>query len=365
MPITFPHFGSLRYVFEIVLRELGRQDIIIPKKPSKKTFQLGSFYSPEFICTPFKITLGTFIEALEAGADELAMGGTQGTCRFGYYWPVQKLILEDMGYDFKFIAFDYHDPLQIIRVFKSISNNYNYCQTLRALRIAWLKNRLTDLTDKLISYYRALEIEKGLTDRISDDVFTEIVNTKGIKNIKKMVRLLPQHFKENIEIDIELKPIRVCIIGEIYVVLEPTLNLDVFRRLNDLRVVCETPISLGKFTDIGRKLNPFKKEHHKIARKVAKPYLPYRVGGDAQESIGDTVIHKRKGFNGMVHLYPFTCMPEIISRSILPQISNEYNMPVLSLVIDEQTGEAGFQTRLEAFVDLLKRNREEKSCVDN
>ena len=151
LPITFPHFGSLRYVFEIVLRELGRKDIIIPKKPSKRTFQLGAYYSPEFICTPFKITLGTFIESLEAGANELAMGGTQGTCRFGYYWPVQKLILEDMGYDFKFIAFDYHDPLQIIRVFKSISNKFNYCETLRALRIAWLKNRLTDMTDLAVN----------------------------------------------------------------------------------------------------------------------------------------------------------------------------------------------------------------------
>jgi len=60
----------------------------------------------------------------------------------------------------------------------------------------------------------------------------------------------------------------------------------------------------------------------------------------------------------MVHLYPFTCMPEIISRSILPQISKEYDMPVLSLVVDEQTGEAGFQTRLEAFIDLLYRKRD-------
>jgi len=359
LPITFPHFGSLRYVFEIVLRELGRNDIIIPKKPSKKTFQLGSYYSPEFICTPFKITLGTFIESLEAGADELAMGGTQGTCRFGYYWPVQKLILEDLGYNCKFITFDYHDPLQIVQVFKRISNNYNYCQTFRALRIAWLKNRLTDLTDKLISYYRALEVEKGSTQCLSTEVFNKIVEIKGIKNIKHMVKSLPSFFEKNIEICSNKTPIRVGIIGEIYVVLEPALNLDVFKRLNELGVVCETPISLGKFTDIGAKLNPFKKEHHKIARKVAKPYLPYRVGGDAQESIGDTIINKRKGFDGMVHLYPFTCMPEIISRSILPQISHEYKIPVLSLVVDEQTGEAGFQTRLEAFIDLLTRQKED------
>ena len=54
MPFTFPHFGSLKYVFERVLKELGRNDIIMPHRPSKKTSNLGSRYSPEFICTPFR-----------------------------------------------------------------------------------------------------------------------------------------------------------------------------------------------------------------------------------------------------------------------------------------------------------------------
>jgi len=53
-------------------------------------------------------------------------------------------------------------------------------------------------------------------------------------------------------------------------------------------------------------------------------------------------------------------MPEIITRSIAPQVSKEYDMPFLSLVIDEQTGEAGYKTRLEAFVELLKRKKEKE-----
>ena len=32
-------------------------------------------------------------------------------------------------------------------------------------------------------------------------------------------------------------------------------------------------------------------------------------------------------------------------------------IPILSLVLDEHTGEAGLQTRLEAFVDLLDQKR--------
>ena len=165
-------------------------------------------------------------------------------------------------------------------------------------------------------------------------------------------------FEKEIEIDKYADPLRIAIIGEIYVVFEPALNVEVHRRLNDLGVICETPASLRRFIDIAWKLNPFKKLHFEVAQEKASPYLGYRCGGEAQESIGDTMLYKEKGWDGMVHLYPFTCMPEIISRSILPQISKEYDMPVLSLVVDEQTGEAGFQTRLEAFIDLLYRKRD-------
>ena len=37
--------------------------------------------------------------------------------------------------------------------------------------------------------------------------------------------------------------------------------------------------------------------------------------------------------------------------------SKMFNKPLLNLTIDEQTGEAGFITRLEAFVDMLFRKK--------
>ncbi|MHA1776102.1 MAG: CoA protein activase [Promethearchaeia archaeon] len=358
MPITFPHFGSLTYVFESLVKELGRTDVILPKPPSRKTAQLGARYGPEYICTPFKMTLGTFIESLEKGADELAIGGCQAYCRFGYYWPVQKLILEDLGYKFRFIHIDYDHPLEILRTLKKeISNNYSYAQTLRAARITWLKNRLTDLVDELLYKYRALEVEKGLAERVAHKCYRKIVALEGAKAIRKYQKILPDIFVSEIEIRNESNPLRVMINGEIYVVLEPSLNVNVHKRMNELGVVTKSPTTLRRFYDLGQKWNPFKLMDYKIADKMAKPYIAHRCGGEAQEAIGETIIYKKQGFDGVIHLYPFTCLPHIASKNILPQISRLYDIPVLSLVVDEQTGEAGFQTRLEAFVDLLARKR--------
>ena len=37
--------------------------------------------------------------------------------------------------------------------------------------------------------------------------------------------------------------------------------------------------------------------------------------------------------------------------------AKQFNKPIINLTIDEQTGEAGFVTRLEAFVDMLFRKK--------
>ena len=61
--------------------------------------------------------------------------------------------------------------------------------------------------------------------------------------------------------------------------------------------------------------------------------------------------------DGAIQIFPMGCMPEIVAKSILPTVSREKNLPVLTLVVDEMTGEAGYMTRIEAFTDLLERRR--------
>ena len=51
-------------------------------------------------------------------------------------------------------------------------------------------------------------------------------------------------------------------------------------------------------------------------------------------------------------------MPETVAQSILPRVSRECDLPVISFILDEHTGTAGLLTRLEAFVDLMARRRE-------
>ena len=94
--------------------------------------------------------------------------------------------------------------------------------------------------------------------------------------------------------------------------------------------------------------------------KLAEPYLKTLIGGHGRETVGSAIYYSNMGFDGVIQLLPLNCMPEIVAKSILSAVSKDIDFPVMTLVLDEMTGEAGFLTRLEAFVDLLQRRREEK-----
>lgn len=104
-----------------------------------------------------------------------------------------------------------------------------------------------------------------------------------------------------------------------------------------------------------RSLKPY---HHQ-----AKPYLNHFVGGHGEETVGAAVHYAKQGYDGVIQLLPLGCMPEIVASSILPRIQEDYNIPIMTLTFDEHTGQAGVQTRLEAFMDLLERSKGKQNVI--
>jgi predicted nucleotide-binding protein (sugar kinase/HSP70/actin superfamily) len=76
--------------------------------------------------------------------------------------------------------------------------------------------------------------------------------------------------------------------------------------------------------------------------------------------VGCTVGFARRNYDGVIQLAPLTCMPEIVAHSIFPALTRDYKIPLLTFYLDEHSGEAGIQTRLEAFIDLIEAQRSKK-----
>jgi len=62
--------------------------------------------------------------------------------------------------------------------------------------------------------------------------------------------------------------------------------------------------------------------------------------------------------DGIIHVTAFGCGPDAMVDKLVELECKNKDMPFLSLMIDEQTGEGGVATRLEAFTDMLRLRRE-------
>ena len=91
--------GNSIYAFLSLFNEFGIE-VVIPERPNKTSLEIGVKYSPEFVCFPFKATLGDFINLLEKeNVDTIVMATDCGPCRFGFYHAVQKRILDKLSRD--------------------------------------------------------------------------------------------------------------------------------------------------------------------------------------------------------------------------------------------------------------------------
>jgi predicted nucleotide-binding protein (sugar kinase/HSP70/actin superfamily) len=95
------------------------------------------------------------------------------------------------------------------------------------------------------------------------------------------------------------------------------------------------------------------RKHVRHALQKAGPWVTYHLGADGTESVANTWELMNAGFDGMVHVKPFGCMPEVSAMSVLQRISREHTFPILSVSYDAQTAETGIRTRVEAFADML------------
>ena len=102
------------------------------------------------------------------------------------------------------------------------------------------------------------------------------------------------------------------------------------------------------------------KHSRRSLKKVAKPYLETTVGGHALESVAYTILCAREGYDGVIHVSPAGCMPEISVRPVLRKVSRDYDFPLLECSFDEHASHVGVVTRLEAFVDVLRGRRENR-----
>jgi predicted nucleotide-binding protein (sugar kinase/HSP70/actin superfamily) len=358
MKISFPFMGTSHIAINHLLSGLGHE-VIYPPEPTKKTLSLGVQYAPEFACLPFKILLGTYMESVAAGADTLVTSGGYGPCRAGYYGELHKRILHDLGYPIKMIVLEppLRAPLDFLqKVYSLVKPQSSWINFYHVFKVAWQKLKTLDVLEETLHKIRPLALTPGEMTKVYEKGLHLIARASSLAQVNEAEAVALQEMHK-VPVDCTRKPLKIGLIGEIYVVLEPFANHDIEKTLAEMGVIVHRSIFLTNWT----KDNTLS-DGEKDVRAFAIPYLNQLVGGHGQNSVGETVRYAKQGFDGVIQLAPFTCIPEIVAKSIMPAISRDKGIPVLTLFLDEQTGRAGIETRLEAFLDLLQQRRKQREA---
>lgn len=136
----------------------------------------------------------------------------------------------------------------------------------------------------------------------------------------------------------------IGLLGHVYNIYDIFSNMNIIKKLHtlDVGIITEEKVDNAYKEDLLKKL--IKKPFWADIREIFSPAL-YLV--------------EKKKVDGLILLSSFQCGID----SVIIEFIKDYigNFPLLVLKVDEHSGEAGMNTRIEAFTDMLKR----RTLIDN
>jgi len=137
--------------------------------------------------------------------------------------------------------------------------------------------------------------------------------------------------------------LHIAVIGHPYNIFDTFISMDM----------------LGKLESFGAETITIEmveeKEINKLAGQIRKPFF-WNYGRNAYGAA--IYLASSEKIDGIISVSSFGCgIDAFVNDLIERKVRKEYEIPFISITIDEHSGEAGFNTRLEAFIDMLNWRR--------
>lgn len=139
----------------------------------------------------------------------------------------------------------------------------------------------------------------------------------------------------------------IALIGHPYIIYDSFINMNIVKKLNAQGFHVITPEMIDD-ERVNRFAMSFPKRH-------------FWTLGRNLLGAGLSFIEQRD-VNGIIYMSSFGCgIDSLIEDYLERQIRRDGKIPYMKLVFDEHTGEAGLNTRLEAFIDMVNWRKDNES----
>lgn len=296
-------------------------EIVLSDRTTKKTLSNGAALVVSETCLPIKVFVGHVLNLLEKGVDKIFVPSFQSIAPKIYNCSkirgLPDLIRNVVKQDFTLIE---------ATLDKSEKNQGFYeflAETVAPFGI----------TDKN-------KIKKA--SKVGWKVYNNfMVMTQSGMDYKQAMNYALQG-KVFITNDNNEYPISVALVSHGYNIYDERTSMKIFDKLKDMDVKVYSSLQLTK-EQMEEGINALNQNIYWANE--------HEMTGCAGHYLKDNKI------DGLITMTAFGCGPDSLMIERITRKSNQFNKPILNLTIDEHTGEAGFITRLEAFVDMLYRKK--------
>lgn len=319
----------------------------------------GEAKSPEYACLPFKVYLGFCHELARCEINAFFVHGLRNirACRYQDLWTgIQKIVRREGYPEFTVYSWGGYGALKSFQTLKKNMGGPSYPKMLMGILVYSATLEATDRLNDLANYARPREVATGSVDLWLARWLKKLERVNRRSQVGEIVSAAKRDF-EKIKLDPVRPIVKVALGGDLFKIHEPFLNFDTIRKLNRLGVEAEQPQSFSLLFLGGNRILPGGYYHRRFMRyqKKSKKYLKSIPGSYFDVGIGEIVDQLERGAKGIVHFQTFGCMPDIMFKPILDRIARDFRVPIIHYLRDIHASDTAYQTRLEAFADLLRR----------
>jgi len=397
--VYIPFMDEHGYVLAACMRHYGIDAVALPIA-DRESMELGRKYTSGKECYPCIITTGDIIKKtrqpdFDSERSGFFMPTAFGPCRFGQYNKFHRMVLDDLGFT--------NVPMIILDQTKDYHGDLNKLGT-DFKRYAWNAILLVDIMHKLQREARAYEVNKGEANRVFRECFEELQRVAGKKgDIFEFARRAVERFN-GIAVDRSVPRPRIGIVGEIFVrcnqftndfimdkieslgcevtlpALEEWLNYISFERIREAKakrnyknLFVEIISNIVQKRDADRLHKPARGRIRNFPReapikeviKMGSRYVDTTFRGETILSMGKSVEYAHHGYDGVVNVVPFACLPGHIVNALLTRFAEDYpGVPILKMDYDG-TKQASEETRIEAFIHQARQHMEQELARAN
>jgi predicted nucleotide-binding protein (sugar kinase/HSP70/actin superfamily) len=382
--LYLPCISDHSYAVAGAMRACGVQVEVLPP-PDAESMAIGLGLCRGRECLPCFLCTGDFLRkcrepGFDAAATVFFMPTGPGPCRFGQYRTLQKDILTTEGFG----------DVEIVSPTTDDSYALFGDDPGRLRRLSWQGIVAVDLLTKALHEHRPYEVTVGQSDAAYAAALDGLVGALehgGGRAVCQALRRAGDRFAAVETRRRGSKPV-VAVLGELYVMLNRTCNLELVRAVERAggEVVQGTFSDWLYFVDWRRKeqalhfrrLGEYVKAllsdvyqratERRFARALRRalarpPEAPVAsamkllqgcwepaLGTEASLTMGRALDLARHGLSGVINVLPFSCMPGSVVVCMAPRLRREMNgVPWLDVAFDGQK-DTNLHTRLEAFM---------------